>query len=57
LDKVLKSWNLGACKSVVITEKDILDILQKEKQYLQEKFGLLSIEMRNSLLKSSQDCN
>lgn len=54
MDKVLKSWNLGACKAVVITQKDILDILQKEKRYLQENFGLLSIGLFGSYSKGKQ---
>ena len=39
---------------MVITEKDILDILQKEKQYLQENFGLLSIGLFGSYSKGKQ---
>jgi uncharacterized protein len=39
---------------VVITEKDILDILQKEKRYLQENFGLLSIGLFGYYSKGKQ---
>jgi predicted nucleotidyltransferase len=39
---------------VVITEKDILNVLQKEKRYLQENFGLLSIGLFGSYSKGKQ---
>ena len=39
---------------MVITEKDILDILQKAKRYLQEHFGLLSIGLFGSYFKGKQ---
>ena len=35
-------------------EEEILDILQKEKQYLQENFGLLSIGLFGSYSKGTQ---
>jgi len=37
-----------------MNEKDILDILQKEKRYLQENFGLLSIGLFGSYSKGKQ---
>ena len=37
-----------------MTEKDLLDILQKEKRYLQENFGLLSIGLFGSYSKGMQ---
>ena len=52
--QTLKNWNLGACKSVVITEKDILGILRKEKRYLQKNFGLLSIGLFGSYSKGNR---
>ncbi len=46
--KKLESWG---CKAVVMIEKEILDILQKEKRYLQENFRLLSIGLFGSYFK------
>jgi len=37
-----------------MNRKDILDILQKEKRYLQENFGLLSIGLFGSYSKGKQ---
>jgi predicted nucleotidyltransferase len=37
-----------------MNETDILDILQKEKRYLQENFGLLSIGLFGSYSKGKQ---
>jgi hypothetical protein len=37
-----------------MTEKEILDILKKEKRYLQENFGLLSIGLFGSYSKGKQ---
>ena len=37
-----------------MTEKDILDILRKEKPYLQENFGLLSIGLFGSYAKGTE---
>ena len=37
-----------------MNEKDILNILQKEKRYLQENFGLLSIGLFGSYSKGKQ---
>jgi uncharacterized protein len=38
----------------VMTEQELMDILQKEKPYLQEKFGLLSIGVFGSYAKGAQ---
>ena len=37
-----------------MTDKEILDILRKEKPYLQKKFGLLSIGLFGSYAKGTQ---
>jgi hypothetical protein len=37
-----------------MNEKDILDILKREKRYLQENFGLLSIGLFGSYSKGNQ---
>jgi predicted nucleotidyltransferase len=37
-----------------MNDKEILDILQKEKRYLQENFGLLSIGLFGSYAKGKQ---
>jgi uncharacterized protein len=37
-----------------MNDKEILDILRKEKRYLQENFGLLSIGLFGSYVKGKQ---